>query len=146
MTLSPFPVPKGSGSATCPEAQSTPPARRRLRCCHVPHVTERVTYQERALMLLRAPTHRVRHPPGEGSGVATCPEAPSPSPGRGRLRSCHMPCGSRPAPAQEGSPSDQDTRTIVWQGFGTTTCPVAPDPPPGAGGLQNRSVPSGSRP
>jgi hypothetical protein len=119
---------EGSGVATCPMSQSASPIRKGLWCCCVPQRTVCATRQERTLVLPHAPRHRARHPEGQGSGVATCLVAPG------------------PPPTQEGSPSDQDTRTIVWQGFGTTTCPVAPDPPPGAGGLQNRRVPSGSRP
>jgi hypothetical protein len=98
MAPDPFSVPESSGSATCPEAQSTPPTRRGLRCHHMPHGTERATHQERAPMSPHAPRHRVRHPPGKGSGVATCPEAPSPSPDRRWLWSRHVPHGSRPAP------------------------------------------------
>jgi hypothetical protein len=91
-------VPEGSSSATCPEAQNTPPTRRGLRCRHVPHGTKRATHQEMAPVSPRAPRHRARHPLGEGSSVATCLEASSPSSGRRRLRSHHVPRGSRPAP------------------------------------------------
>jgi hypothetical protein len=46
-TPNPLPVPESSGSATCPVAQSTSPARRGLRCRNVPRGTEPVTWQER---------------------------------------------------------------------------------------------------
>jgi hypothetical protein len=72
---------EGSGSATCPDAQSTPPTRRGLQCRHVPHGTEHATRQERAPVSPSAPRHRAHHLPEKGSGVTTCPEAPSSSPG-----------------------------------------------------------------
>jgi hypothetical protein len=61
----------------------------------------------------RALWHRAHHPPGKGSDVTTCLEAPSMPPARKglqcchvpqgtepvtQLRSCHVPHGSRPAP------------------------------------------------
>jgi hypothetical protein len=133
----------------CLETQSTPPARRGLRCRHVPHDTERATRQERALVSPRAPRYHARHSPGEGSGVATCPEAPSSSPGRRRLRSRHAPRGFRPAPCAgrlwrrhvteaPGPPLGRapvparvlrlQTRLLVREGSGATTCPVALGP------------------
>jgi hypothetical protein len=87
MALDPFLMPGGSGSATCPDAQSMPPARRGLRCRHVPHGIERTTGQEKPLVrhvprgTLRAtrqervvvlppdPRHRAHQPAGEGSEV-----------------------------------------------------------------------------
>jgi hypothetical protein len=45
---------KGSDAATCSEAPCAPPARKGLRCCHVPRGTEPVTWQERAPESLRA--------------------------------------------------------------------------------------------
>jgi hypothetical protein len=39
----PLLVPEISSSTTCPVAQSMPPARRGLRCCHVPRGTKPVT-------------------------------------------------------------------------------------------------------
>jgi hypothetical protein len=57
-----------------------PPVRRGLRCRHVPHDTERVTRQKRAPASPYALRHHARHSPGEGFGVATCPEALSLSP------------------------------------------------------------------
>jgi hypothetical protein len=56
---------------------------------------------QRALAPPRASRHRARHPPGKGSGVATCPEAPSPSPSRKGLRCCHVPRGTEPVTQQE---------------------------------------------
>jgi hypothetical protein len=41
-------VEEGFGVATCPMAQSAPPTRKGLLCCHVPRGTEPVTRQERA--------------------------------------------------------------------------------------------------
>jgi hypothetical protein len=97
----------------------------------------------------RAQWHRARHPPGKGSGVATCPEEPSPSPGRRGLRSCHIPHGSRPAlyagrlwrhhvteapgPPPSRAPVSPrvmwlQTRHLVWEGSGAATCPVALGP------------------
>jgi hypothetical protein len=89
---------------------------RRLWLRHVPRGTEHATRQKRALMSPCAPWHRACHPPGKGSCVAMCLEAPcaplarrgprcyhvpqgtEPIPGRRRLRSHHTPHGSRPAP------------------------------------------------
>jgi hypothetical protein len=87
----------------------------------------------------------------EGSGVATCPEAPGPPPGGGGLRCFHVSHGSRPA--------SQCKRALVspcapwhWvrhpagKGSGVTTCHEAPNPPLGAGGLWHCHVPCGSQP
>jgi hypothetical protein len=97
----------------------------------------------------RALRRRARHPPGKGSGVATCPEAPSPSPGRRGLQSSHMPRGSRPTPCTgrlwrrhvteaPGPPPGMapisprvmwlQTRLLVREGSGAATCPVALNP------------------
>jgi hypothetical protein len=115
----------------------------------VPRDTEHATRQKRALMSPRAPWHRARHLPGKGSGVTTCPEAPSPSPGRRRLWSRHVPHGPRPAPytgrlwcrhmtEAPGPPSGRapvparvlwlQTRLFVWEGSKVVTCPVALGP------------------
>jgi hypothetical protein len=149
MAPDPLPVPERSGSAMCPEAQNTPPARRGLRCLYVPYGIERATHQERALVRHVPPRHRVRHPSGKGSGVATCLEAPSPSPRRRGLQSHHVPRGSRPAPyagrlwcrhviEAPGSPPRRapvsprvlwlQTHLLVWEDSGATTCPVALSP------------------
>jgi hypothetical protein len=142
-------VPESSGSITCPKAQSTPPARRGLQCHHVPHGTERATHQERAPVSPRVSRHPARHLPGKGSGVATCPEAPSPSPSRRGLWSRHVPHGSRPAPfagrlwcrhvtEASGPPPGRgpvsprvlwlQTRLLVREGSGAATCPMALGP------------------
>jgi hypothetical protein len=126
-----------------------PLIRRRLRCCHVPYGTEHATHRERAPVSPHAPRHRACHSPGEGSGVAMCPEAPSPSPSRRRLQSYHVPHGSRPAPyagrlwrhdmtEASGPPPGRApiptrvlwlrTRLLVWEGSGATTCLVALGP------------------
>jgi hypothetical protein len=49
---------EGFGVATCPMAQSAPPARKGLRCRHVPRGTERATCQERAPVSPHGPRHR----------------------------------------------------------------------------------------
>jgi hypothetical protein len=72
------PPEEGSGVAMYPMAQSVPPARKRLRCHHVPRGTMHATHQERAPVLPCAPGHRARHLAGEGSGVATHLVAPGP--------------------------------------------------------------------
>jgi hypothetical protein len=149
MTPDPFSVSGGSGSTTCPEAQSTPPTKRGLQCRHVPHGTEHATHQERAPVSPHASRHCARHLPGEGSGVATYPEAPNPSPDRRRLRSRHVSRGSRPAPCAgrlwrhrvaeaPGPPLGRapvparvlwlQTRFLVWEGSGAATCPVTLSP------------------
>jgi hypothetical protein len=131
------------------EAHSTPPTRRGLRCRHVPHVTECATCQERAPVSPRAPRHQSRHPLGKCSGVAMCPEAPSPSPDRRGLWSRNVPHGSRPALCAgrlwhrhvtevPGPPLDRapisprviwlQTRILVWEGSGAATCPVTLGP------------------
>jgi hypothetical protein len=74
------------------------PDARRLWLCHVPRGIEHATRQKRALVSPRAPCHKACHSLGVGFGVATCPEAPSPSPDRRRLQSRHVPRGSWPAP------------------------------------------------
>jgi hypothetical protein len=128
-----FPVPGGSSSATCPEAQSMPPARRGIRCHHMPHGTERTTRQKRALVSSCASRHREHHSHGEGS------------------RCCHVTRGTEPVTRQEkapespraswlqarplrkealASPRGRGTRSTAWQVFGTGTCHVALDPPP----------------
>jgi hypothetical protein len=92
------------------------------------------------------PRDHAHYLPGEGSGVATCPEASSPSPGKRRLQSHHVPRGSRPAscagrlwrchvteapgPPPSGASVPPhvlwlQTRLLVWEGFGAATCPVA---------------------
>jgi hypothetical protein len=97
----------------------------------------------------RAPRHRACYPPGKGSGVATCPEVPSPSPSRRGLWSHHVPRGSRPTPCagrlwrhhMSEAPEPPSGRTLVsphvmWlqthllvqEGSGATTCPVALSP------------------
>jgi hypothetical protein len=53
-----------------------------LWLCHVPRGTEHATHHKRAMVSLVAPWHRVRHPPGKGSGVAMCPEEPCVPPAR----------------------------------------------------------------
>jgi hypothetical protein len=142
-------VPGGSGSTTCPEAQSTPRARRGLRCCHVPHGTEHATRQEKTLVSPRALRHYVHHSPGEGSSVAMCPKAPSLSTGRRRLWSRHVPRGSRPAPyagrlwrrhvtEAQGPPPGRapvstrvlqlQTHLLVREGSEAAMCPVALGP------------------
>jgi hypothetical protein len=92
-------------------APDSSPGRGGLRCCHVSH-----SRCQRALASPHAPWHRAHHPPGEGSGVATCPTtpnsppgtkgsvvttypmAPNLTPGGGGLRSRHVSCSSRPVP------------------------------------------------
>jgi hypothetical protein len=96
----------------------------------MPHGTERATHQERALVSPCAPGHHARHPLGKGSSVVTCPEAPSPSPGRRGLQSHHVPYGSRPAPCARR----------LWRRHVTE----ASGPPPA--GLRYRHVFCGSRP
>jgi hypothetical protein len=149
MAPDPLLVSESSGSTTCPKAQSMPPARRRLRCRHVPRGTERATRQERALVLPCALRHQARHTTGKGSGVATGPEAPSPSPDRRGLRSHHVPCGSKPTPCTgrlwhchmtdtPGPPPGRapvspcvlclQTCLLVREGSGAITCPVAVSP------------------
>jgi hypothetical protein len=106
-----------------------------------------------AFFFAPVPTHALRHHAhhslGVGSGVATCPEAPSPSLGRRRLRSRHMPHGSRPAPCvgrlwrrhvteAPGPPPGRapvparvlwlQTLLLVREGFGAVTCSVALGP------------------
>jgi hypothetical protein len=106
---------------------------RRLWLRHMPRGTEHATCQtrqERAPVSPRVLRHRARHASGEGSGVATCPEAPSPSPDRRRLQSRHVPHGYRLAPAQGGS--------------GIATWPRHQDHRPA--GLRYRHVSCGSRP
>jgi hypothetical protein len=126
-----------------------PSVRRGLRCCHVPHGTERATHQERAPVSPRASRHRARHPPGKGFGVVTCPETPSPSPGRRGLWSRHVSHGFRPAPyavrlwrrhvtEASGPPPGRapvsshvlwlQTRLLMREGSGAATCPVALGP------------------
>jgi hypothetical protein len=117
MTSNLFLVSESSGSATYPEAQSTSPVRRGLRCHHVLHSTECATHQERAPVSPRASRHRARHLLGKDSGVATCLDAPSPSPSRRGLQSHHVPHGSRPASC---------TRRL-WRHYVTE----APESPPG---------------
>jgi hypothetical protein len=112
----------------------------------MPHGKERATHQERALVSPRAPGHHARHPLGKGSSVVTCPEAPSPSPGRRGLQSHHVPYGSRPAPCARrlwrrhvteasGPPPDRasvsprvlwlQTHLLVQEDSRAATCPVA---------------------
>jgi hypothetical protein len=102
-----------------------------------------------APVLPRALRHCARHPPGKGSGVATWPKAPSPSPRRRGLRSCHVPRGSRPTSyagrlwrrhvtEAPGPPSGRapvsprvlwlQTHLLVWEGSGASMCPVALSP------------------
>jgi hypothetical protein len=140
---------ESSISATCPEAQSMPPTRRGLRCHHIPHGTERATRQERALVLPHALRHHTCHLPGKDYGVAMCPEASSPSPGRRGLQSHHVLHGSRPAPctgrlwclhvteAPGPSPGRApasprvlwlQTHLLVREGSEATKCLVAPSP------------------
>jgi hypothetical protein len=149
MALDPLPVPKNSGSAMCPEAQSMPPARRGLRCCHVSRGIECATRHEGALMSPRDPRHRACHPLGKGFGVATWPKAPSPSLDRRGPQSRHVTHGSSPAPCvgrlrhrhvtkAPGPPPGRalispcvlwlQTRLLVREGSGATTCPVAHSP------------------
>jgi hypothetical protein len=144
-----FSVQESSSSATCPEAESTPPARRGLQYRHMPHDTERATRQERAPVSPCAPRHRVLHTLGNGSDVAMCPEPPSPSPGKRGLRSRRVPRGSRPAPcagrlwhrhvteAPTPPPGRApvsphilwlQTRLLVREGSKAVTCPVALGP------------------
>jgi hypothetical protein len=122
---------------------------RRLWLRHMPRGTEHATCQtrqERAPVSPRVPRHRARHASGEGSGVATCPEAPSPSPDMRRLQSRHVPHGYRPTPCAgrlwhrhvaeaPGPPPGRapvsarvmwlQTRLLVREGSGAATCPVA---------------------
>jgi hypothetical protein len=48
-----------------------------------------------------APWHRARHPPGKGSGIATCPEAPCTPLARKGLWCCHVPRGIETVTRQE---------------------------------------------
>jgi hypothetical protein len=110
------------------------PGARELWLRHVPRGTEHATCQERAPVSSCALRHIARHPPGKGSGVATCPDAPSASPTRKVLWCCHVPRGIEPITQQERtpespcasrlqarplrrkaltSPRDRDTRTTV---------------------------------
>jgi hypothetical protein len=121
----------GSSVATCPMAQSKPPARKGLWCHHVPRGTVRAIHQERAPVF------------------AKCPEAPNPSPDRRRLRSHRMPHVSRPAPYAGrlwrrhvtealGPPHGRasvpprvlwlQTCLLVQEGFRAATCPVTLGP------------------
>jgi hypothetical protein len=110
--------------------QSMPPARKGLRCRHVPHGTMRATRQERALVL---PCARGTEPITQQDKALESPRA--------------LWLQARPLCRKAlASPCDQGTRTTAWQGSGTAMCPVAPDLPPGVGGLQSRHVPKGSRP
>jgi hypothetical protein len=58
--------------------------------------TEHATCQKRAPVSPCAPWHRASHPPGKGSGVARCLEAPCMPPARKGLRCCHVPRGTEP--------------------------------------------------
>jgi hypothetical protein len=87
-----------------------------LRCHRVSQRLQNCSRCQRALALPRAPWHRARHLPDEGSDVTTCPTAPnpppgtegsdvttcleglSPPPGRGALRSRHVSHDSRTVP------------------------------------------------
>jgi hypothetical protein len=103
---------KGSGVTMCCEASCAPPARKGLRCCHVteapspspgrrglqshhvPRGSRLTPLRRKALASLR--DRGTRTTAWQGSSIATCPEAPEPSPGAGGLRSHHVPSGSRP--------------------------------------------------
>jgi hypothetical protein len=97
----------------------------------------------------RAPRHRACHPPGEGSGVATCPKTPSSSADRRGLQSRHVSHGFRPVPCAgrlyrchvteaPGLPPRRapvsprvlwlQTCLLVQEGSGAATCPVALGP------------------
>jgi hypothetical protein len=52
----------------------------------------------------RALRHRAHHPPGKGSGVATCLEAPSTPPTRKGLQCHHVPQGTERATHKERAP------------------------------------------
>jgi hypothetical protein len=141
-------MPESSGSDMCPEAQSTPPTRRGLRCHHVPHGIEHTTQQERAPVSPRArgtkrATRRERSP--------VLPRARSTEPVTRHERAPESPRASqlqaRPMRRKALTlPRDRGTRTTAPQGSGIATCPVAPDTPSGAEGLQSRHVPSGPQP
>jgi hypothetical protein len=92
------PVGQGSGAAMCPHSSRLAPGAKELWLRHVPHGIEHATRQERASVSPCAPMHQAHHSPGEGSGVTTCPEAPSPSPSRRGLWSHRVSHDSRPVP------------------------------------------------
>jgi hypothetical protein len=103
---------EGSGVAMCSVAQSAPPARKGLRCRHVPRGTEPVTWQERASESPRASWLKVRPlrrkaqmspcdrdtrtTARQGSGITTCPVALDPPPDVGGLQSRHVSNGPWP--------------------------------------------------
>jgi hypothetical protein len=103
---------KDSGVVTCPEAPSTAPVGKGLRCRHVPRGTKRATRQERAPespcasrlqacpLCRKAPTspcdRGTRTIARQGSGIAMCPMAPYPPPGAGGLQSSHVSSSPRP--------------------------------------------------
>jgi hypothetical protein len=119
--------------------------------------------------LSQVPWRQTLHLAREGSGITTCPMAPSsplvregscvttclavldPPPAAGELWRCHVSCGtgltSRPrrAPASPCVPWFQ-TQLPVREGSGVAMCVVAPGPPPGRGGLWCHHVSRGSRP
>jgi hypothetical protein len=122
---------------------------------------------QEALALRHAPRHRARHPPKEGSSVATCPMAQSTLPIRKGLRCRHMPRGTVRATCQGRAPvlpraPRHRTRHLTGEGSGVATCLMALGPPPAQGGsgvaawprhqdhrsagLRYRHVSCGSRP
>jgi hypothetical protein len=79
-----------------PHGSRSVPGARRLWLYHVPRGTKHATRQKRALVSPCTPWHRACHPPGKGSGVTTCPEAPCAPLTRRGLWCCHVPRGTEP--------------------------------------------------
>jgi hypothetical protein len=102
---------QGFGVATCPMAQSAPPARKRVLVSPCGRGTVHATRQEKASESPRAswlqahpllrkalssPHDRgTRTTVRQSSGTATCPVAPDPPPGAGGLWSRHVPVRSQ---------------------------------------------------
>jgi hypothetical protein len=144
------PIGEGFGAATCPHGSRPTTGAIKLWLRHMPRDTEHATCQERDSVPPHAPRHRARHPPREGSGVTTCPEAPSPSRSRRGLRSHHVSHGSRlipcagrlwhrhvieaPGPPPGRAPVSPrvlwlQTCLLLWEGSRAATCSVAHGPP-----------------
>jgi hypothetical protein len=96
--------------------------------------------------------HQTLHPAREGSGVATCPVTPGPSPGEGGLWCHHVSHSFRPtsrcgrALASWQVPWHR-THLPTGEGSSVATRPMPPGPPPfDRGGLRCRHGSHGCRP
>jgi hypothetical protein len=118
-----------------PHGSRSVPGARGLWLHHVPQGTEHATHQKMAMGSPHAPWHRACHPPGKGSGVTTCLEAPSAPPTRKGLWCCHVPRGT-----QHQSPS------LGRRGLQSRHVPHGSRPAPCAGRLWRRHVTEAPRP